>query len=73
MSVTLFQIALAQSKMTNVVDRDKVYYPGCYVLGPDTKLLFFTGSVHNIAEEMSVFTLDTIALTIRYSVHYFIR
>ena len=59
--------------MTNVVDRDMVYYPGCYVLGPDTKLIFFTGSVHNIINEMSVFTLDTIGVTIRYSVHYFIR
>ncbi|XP_045180034.2 uncharacterized protein LOC123539461 isoform X2 [Mercenaria mercenaria] len=71
--VDYHQIALKQSKMTNVVDRESVYYPGCYVLGPDTKLLFFTGSVHNIVEEMSVFTVDTITVSIRYSVHYFIR
>lgn len=71
--VNYHEIALKQSKLTNVVDRDTVYYPGCYVLGPDTKLLFFTRSVHNIIDQMSVFTLDTIAVTIRYSVHYFIR
>ncbi|KAL4217089.1 hypothetical protein ACF0H5_023545 [Mactra antiquata] len=67
------EIALKQSKMTNVVDRENVYYHGCYVLGPDTNLVKFDASVHNIIEEMSVFTLDTITVTIRYSAHYFLR
>lgn len=71
--VNYHEIALKQSKLTNVVDRDTVYYGGCYVLGPDSQLIVFTASVHNVIEDIDVFTLDTISLRIRYAAHYFLR
>jgi len=71
--IEYYQVALPQSKMTNVVDREHVFYPGCYVLGPDTTLVRFTASAHTIMEEKRVFTTDTIPITIRYSFVYFLR
>jgi len=68
-----FQIALKQSKMTGSVDRDQVYYGGSYILGPDTQFVRFKASSHDVIIEQSVFTLDTVSITIRYSLHYFLR
>ena len=59
--------------MYGTVDRETVYYPGCYVLGPDTTLVRFDASAHTITETVRVFTLDTIAITMRYSLVYFLR
>ncbi|XP_052793591.1 uncharacterized protein LOC128227267 isoform X2 [Mya arenaria] len=67
------KIALKQSKMTNVVDMDEVFYGGCYVLGPDTKFVYFKSTTHDVVHRIAVFTKDTISVTINFSLHYFIR
>ena len=68
-----FQLALKQSKMTGAFDRENVYYPGCYVLGPDAQFLKFPGTAQQIDMTMPVFTLDTISIQISFSLQYFLR
>jgi len=69
----MFQIALKQSKITNVIDTEEVFDTGCYVLGPDTKFVYFQSTAHDVVESISVFTKDTITVGIQFSAHYFIR
>ncbi|KAL3854211.1 hypothetical protein ACJMK2_013488 [Sinanodonta woodiana] len=71
--VNYFEIGLRQSKLTNYLDRDTVYYPGCYVLGPDSTFLYFPTTAQVVSLTISVFTTDTVTVTIRFSLHYFIR
>lgn len=71
--VEYHEIALKQSKMTGAIDREHVYYDGCYVLGPDTEFVRFPATSQEIDLTISVFTLDTISVTISFSLQYFLR
>ncbi|KAK3595358.1 hypothetical protein CHS0354_008781 [Potamilus streckersoni] len=71
--VSYFEIGLRQSKLTNYLDRDTVYYPGCYVLGPDSKFMYFPTTAQDVTVTITVFTTDTVIITIRFSLQYFIR
>lgn len=71
--VEYHELALKQSKMTGAFDRENVYYPGCYVLGPDAQFLKFPGTAQEIDMTMSVFTLDTISIEISFNLQYFLR
>ena len=59
--------------MTGSIDRDTVYYDGCYVLGPDTEFVKFSATAQEVDMTMSVFTVDTISITIDFTLQYFLR
>lgn len=71
--VEYHEVALSRSRMTHEVNREEVFYPGCYVLGPDTQLIRFQATAHSINKIIEVFTKDTIVIKMGFSLQYFLR
>ncbi|XP_046542842.1 uncharacterized protein LOC124253170 [Haliotis rubra] len=71
--VNYYNIALRKSRLTGIVDRNRVLYPGCYVLGPDVDLMYFSSTAHTISATVSVFTEDKMVIDVEVSLQYFLR
>ncbi|XP_071104083.1 uncharacterized protein [Haliotis cracherodii] len=71
--INYYHVALRQSRLTGSVDRNRVLYPGCYVLGPDVDLIYFSSTAHTISAKVSVFTKDKMVIDVDLSLQYFLR
>ncbi|XP_067685620.1 uncharacterized protein [Haliotis asinina] len=71
--VNYYNVALRKSRLTGSVDRNRVLYPGCYVLGPDVDLIYFSSTAHTISATVSVFTKDKMVIDVDISLQYFLR
>lgn len=67
------QLALAKNTVTGTVDRDNVYYPGCYLLTPAFELIHFQGSAHTLDLNVEISTSDRLAFHLGVSLQYFIK
>ncbi|KAL5005783.1 hypothetical protein ScPMuIL_016941 [Solemya velum] len=71
--IEYYQMALKKSRISGVVDRSTTYLPGCYILGPDTELIFFKGDAHNVDIRTSIFTRDDLIINIDFHLQYFLK
>lgn len=71
--VEYHEMALLKNKVTGSVDRDTVYYTGCYVLGPDKEFITYPISANTISQTTEVFTVDRLSISISYYLQYYIR
>ena len=69
----LSQIALARSKLTGRVERRVTIYPGCHLLFPDTELIRFKGTAHNLLSDLEVSSSEGVVLRLKLSLQYFIK
>ncbi|XP_076445092.1 uncharacterized protein LOC143282998 [Babylonia areolata] len=71
--VEYYQMALARSRLTGRVDRERTLYSGCYLLLPDTELITFRASAHHVHSRMEVTSADGLSLGLQLSLQYFIK
>ncbi|XP_070187384.1 uncharacterized protein [Littorina saxatilis] len=67
------ELALAKNRVTGKVNRDNVYYPGCYLLTPETELLRFKGTAHIVKQKLELYTSDQLTVELGLSLQYFIK
>lgn len=67
------QMALLRNTISGRVDRQRTYYPGCYLLVPGSELIRFRGTAHTLDLTMEVRTSDSQALNLTLSLQYFIK
>lgn len=71
--VEYHEMALLKNKITGSVDRDHVYYTGCYVLGPDKEFVRYPINANTISETAAVVTSDRLEVVLSYHLQYYIR
>ncbi|PVD39103.1 hypothetical protein C0Q70_01731 [Pomacea canaliculata] len=69
----LRRMALLRNTISGRVDRQRTYYPGCYLLVPGSELIRFRGTAHTLDLTMEVRTSDSLALNLTLSLQYFIN
>lgn len=71
--VEYHEMALLKNKVTGTVDRDTVYFTGCYVLGPDKEFVRYPKYGNTISMTTDVFTVDKLEITMSFHLQYYIR
>ncbi|PVD38516.1 hypothetical protein C0Q70_01131 [Pomacea canaliculata] len=71
--VEYYELALARSYISGRVNRERTYYPGCYLLTPDTDLIRFEGTAHFLDLALSVSTSDRLSFGLNVTLQYFIK
>ncbi|XP_052101765.1 uncharacterized protein LOC127735567 isoform X2 [Mytilus californianus] len=71
--VEYHEMALLKNKVTGTVDRDTVYFTGCYVLGPDKEFIRYPKYGNTISMTTDVFTIDKLEITMSFHLQYYIR
>ncbi|XP_071169486.1 uncharacterized protein [Mytilus edulis] len=71
--VEYHEMALLKNKVTGTVDRDTVYFTGCYVLGPDKEFVRYPKYGNTISMTTDVFTIDKLEITMSFHLQYYIR
>lgn len=69
----LLQIALARSKLTGRVDRSQTIYPGCYLMFPDTELIRFQATGHQLRVDAHISSSEGLAVRLQLALQYFIK
>ena len=68
-----FQLALAKNRVSGKVNREDVYYPGCYLLTPDIELIRFQGTAHTFSRGLDILTSDKLSFNLELTLQYFIK
>lgn len=71
--IFVLQLALARSYISGRVNRERTFYPGCYLLTPDTDLIRFEGTAHFLDLALSVSTSDRLSFGLNVTLQYFIK
>lgn len=71
--VEYHEMALLKNKVTGTVDRDTVYFTGCYVLGPDKEFVRYPKYGNTISMTTDVFTVDKLEISMSFHLQYYIR
>nr|KAG5713895.1 hypothetical protein BaRGS_024522 [Batillaria attramentaria] len=71
--VEYYELALAKNRITGRVNRNEVYYPGCYLLTPATELIRFQGTAHILDLKEELRTSDRLPFYLGISLQYFIK
>ncbi|XP_070186636.1 uncharacterized protein [Littorina saxatilis] len=71
--VEYHEIALARSKLTGRVDRSQTIYPGCYLMFPDTELIRFQATGHQLRVDAHISSSEGLAVRLQLALQYFIK
>ncbi|CAH1788979.1 unnamed protein product [Owenia fusiformis] len=67
------KIALLRRKSTGEVYTDAVFYPGCYVLGPDLEFLHAPSTAHLVNGKITITTNNRLSVDVGFSFQHFLR